>query len=177
MLTITKDHEYYLDNERIPGVNEILMDFGLINNKYIPEGYAERGRAIHRAFSLLLKKELDISSVPDEYLPYLENLLQWVQKYDVKVLSTEEMHFHKFYRYAGTIDLTCEIDGQFWIIDFKTGAKMKHYELQLSAYRDLLMDFEPKIGCLYLKAKTDHEEVEYSDVWNSCLKVWKWKNK
>ena len=90
------------------------------------------------------------------------------------------MLYHSVLGYAGTLDLACDIDGETWVIDLKTGAKMKHYQLQLTAYGLLLQDHldlkhPPKLGCLYIKNKTDHVEVEYNDTWMAALKVWRFK--
>jgi len=78
------------------------------------------------------------------------SLVDWVDSLgDIEVLATETTAFNSKHRYAGTVDLICRIDGQIWIIDFKTSPNIwPSHEIQLSSYRNLgfsLGDFDVKI--------------------------------
>ena len=61
---------------------------------------------------------------------------------------------------GGTIDLVCEINGERWLIDFKTSGDIydNHY-VQLATYAVMWNEAYPderieRIGCLHLRAKT-----------------------
>ena len=180
-MNLTRDnaHIYRIDETVVPGVNEVLQAVGLVNTDFIPNGHAERGKAIHKACALIAEDRIDWDSVPEDYMEYINNYWEWMDKYNPIIISVEKMLYHSLLAYAGTLDLVVEIDGDTWVIDLKTGSKMKQYPLQLTAYGLLLQDhidskFPPRIGCLYIKNKTDHVEVEYDDTWMAALKVYRY---
>ena len=180
-LTIDDQHVYRLDGNVVPGVNEILQDCGLVNTQYIKPVYAERGKALHKACHLLDLGELDWSSVPEEYLPFIENYIAWKQQTGAKILESEVMLYHSILGFAGTLDKIVDIDGEIGVVDLKFGQHMKHYPLQLTAYGYLLMDYKgleekPPIACIHLKDGIKVREHEYSTVFDACLKLWRFKN-
>ena len=71
------------------------------------------------------------------------SLVDWVNTVDIKVLATETTAFNEGHHYAGTVDLICKIDGQIWVIDYKTSPNIwPSHEIQLSSYSWL--DFDLK---------------------------------
>jgi hypothetical protein len=63
--------------------------------------------------------------------------LNWHEKTNPKGILTEQFVFHDLHEYAGTADLICEIDGEPWLIDFKTSKRIDDgYALQLAAYAE-----------------------------------------
>lgn len=88
--------------------------------------------------------------------------------------------------FAGTADLICVINGELWLIDYKTGKPYeKDHELQITAYK-MLWDFtfpeEPieRIGCLYLgdayrtvRGAFNLKEYEYRpEEWKNTVEQW-----
>ena len=66
------------------------------------------------------------------------SLVDWVDTVDIEVLATEITAFNDKEHYAGTVDLICRIDGQIWIIDYKTSPNIwPSHEIQLSSYKHL----------------------------------------
>lgn len=66
----------------------------------------------------------------------VEQFLSWVSIYKVKFLCSEQMIYSKQYKYTGTLDFICEIDGKLYIGDLKTSKGIyNEYFIQTSAYR------------------------------------------
>lgn len=79
------------------------------------------------------------------------------ETYKPEVVATEEHLFSDELKVAGTCDLVCRIDGELWLIDFKTSNMLaKTYDLQLAAYTQAWNEiYEEKIqrqGILWLKS-------------------------
>ena len=76
-----------------------------------------------------------------------------------KVENTEMVLFSKEHRLGGTLDCVCMIEGQRWLIDFKTSnAIHKTHELQLAIYKEMYEQQEglkiDRYGVLWLKSAT-----------------------
>lgn len=68
---------------------------------------------------------------------------KWFDLVKPKVIALETVVFSDQHNYAGTVDFICEIDGETWIIDFKTGQYIwPEYELQVSAYKRTIENAE-----------------------------------
>tara|TARA_R100000808_G_C2153381_1_gene163496 strand:+ start:85 stop:819 length:735 start_codon:yes stop_codon:yes gene_type:complete len=70
----------------------------------------------------------------------------WYKEYKPKVIATEEILYSSainkgrlVYPYAGRCDLVAEIDGEIWMIDFKTAKQISDpaFDIQLSMYKNL----------------------------------------
>jgi len=74
-----------------------------------------------------------------------------------KLLYTEEFTYSDTYKYAGTTDIVAEINGEVWLIDFKTSNSLhKTMDMQLAAYvkaieetKDIKID---RTGILWFKS-------------------------
>ena len=69
------------------------------------------------------------------------------------------MLFRSELKIAGTCDCICEIDGELWVIDFKTSNHLQTvYDLQGAAYAQMYKECFGKeadrIGILWLKSKS-----------------------
>lgn len=111
-----------------------------------------RGSKIHSAIDQLLKtKEVVMEDkfyhsendqleelTPDEYQSVLA-FAEWYKSVNPTIVMNEGVVFSEEDNIAGTVDLVAEINGEPWIIDFKTGkAVYMEYEMQLSAYKKCL---------------------------------------
>lgn len=66
----------------------------------------------------------------------VEQFLSWVSIYNVKFLASEQMVYSKQYRFCGTLDAICTIDGKMYIVDLKTSSGIySEYYMQTAAYR------------------------------------------
>ena len=61
--------------------------------------------------------------------------VEWWETYNPTLLEAEVHLFSDEIKVAGTCDLVCEIDGELWIIDFKTSNHLQTtYDLQTAIY-------------------------------------------
>lgn len=154
-------HTYYVDGEEKPSVTEIAkpISFERLNNlpKHILEKARKRGDAVHEiAEEYLLVGELDFDDIEQDYMPYIEQFIEWVFTYKPKVLYTEYKMFSP--EFAGTCDLICELDGKTIIVDYKTTSAIdrKSLSVQLEGYSRLCELYGIKIDeCWYLHLKKD----------------------
>lgn len=83
----------------------------------------------------------------------------FLEVFKPKIIHAEQQIVSDNLKRGGTIDLICEIDGEKWLIDFKSSnAVYQSYYLQIAAYKEM---YEEKTGekidrwgILWLKSKT-----------------------
>lgn len=127
---------------------------------------AERGSNVHKAIEemLLGKEPVWITDAGyanyalDEWLMILRFADFW-NTYKPRLIASEYHVFSHEHKYAGTIDLVLEINGEIWVVDIKTSNNLHTtYELQTAAYQYAWNEHnEEKVtrtGILWLKAKT-----------------------
>jgi hypothetical protein len=131
---------------------------------------AERGKQVHTAIERYLKGE-EVTWIDDQgYAKYSLEVWQMILKfadfwkrYNPKLVGSEIHVFSDKYKYAGTIDLILEIDGELWIIDIKTSNTLpKVYHYQTAAYATAWNEcFDKPItkrGLLWLKSGARKED-------------------
>jgi hypothetical protein len=63
----------------------------------------------------------------------------WYKETNPRSIENDKVVFSESPLYAGTVDYVCEINGEKWLIDFKTSKEIwPSYELQLAAYKHAL---------------------------------------
>lgn len=100
----------------------------------------ERGSRIHSALELVLERKPVRVDPRDQ--PAVDGARAWLNEKGVKPIEVEAFLIHETLGYGGTCDLIAEIDGEVWLLDWKTSksvadAKGKVYsdlKLQLAAY-------------------------------------------
>ena len=85
--------------------------------------------------------------------------VEWWETYKPTLLETEVHLFSDELKVAGTCDMVCEIDGELWIIDFKTSNHLQiTYDLQTAVYGKCYEECYGKtvdrVGVLWLKSKS-----------------------
>lgn len=100
----------------------------------------------------------------------------WFHEAKPKVIAVETVVYNELY--AGTIDLICEIDGETWIIDFKTSSNVwPSHELQISAYKHAYA--VDKMGILqigYSRNKRGWKLTQIDDkyhLFEAAYEIWK----
>ena len=114
-----------------------------------------------------------------------ENFLKWIDSNKVTFLESEKHLYSKDLFLGGIVDLVCEIDGQVWIVDVKTGSGI-YFEAfwQMGGYELLLkeMGFEkPVTGYIVLNLKKDGTFTERRSISNednkkgflACLDIYR----
>ena len=81
------------------------------------------------------------------------------ETYKPTLIETEVHLFSDELKVAGTCDCICEINGELWVIDFKTSNHLQTtYDLQSAAYaqmyKNALVKTADRIGVLWLKSKS-----------------------
>jgi|21_taG_2_1085346.scaffolds.fasta_scaffold04578_7 hypothetical protein len=131
---------------------------------------SEVGTAVHELIErILLGEEITISSDPLDYVSGrgyyptqstltmirkgLQSFMAFWDNMNPEVESTEEMLFsttqykgNYCFPFAGRCDLTAMIDGERWLLDFKTSKQCKgvfNYGIQLTMYKMLWDDMHP----------------------------------
>jgi hypothetical protein len=83
--------------------------------------------------------------------------VDWWEEYKPTLIETEVHLFSDELKVAGTCDLVCEIDGELWIIDFKTSNHLQTtYDLQAAVYgkcyEECFGKTPQRYGILWLKS-------------------------
>jgi len=154
------------------GFDNWLKTVGM-NAEMIRDQAAEAGSRVHNAIEQLLY------GTEINWQEYSDNLEEWVminkfiEFYDNhvdQVISVEQSIVCDTMRAGGTIDLVCKINGQIWLVDFKTSNALRRtHDMQQAAYVEMwnnnvdqLSKDNPELkgvrieraGILWLKAKT-----------------------
>lgn len=177
-----KSHTYTLNGIGLPSVTTIMKP--LSDSKYLTvrtdvlDNAANKGSIVHNAIENYLK--FGIEDISEEYKPYFLAFLEFLSDKQPTILATETKVYHKFLRYAGTVDLVCIIDGKVYLIDYKTTAVLIKMltKVQLEAYAKALDSHDFKVdtkAILHLKKdgtyKFEEEENNDSESWTvfGCL--------
>lgn len=131
---------------------------------YIVRKAAEEGTLVHEMIEDYLNgkeiKFLDDYGHP-KYDPMVWQMfmrfVEWWEEYNPTLVEAEVHLFSDEYKVAGTCDLVCEIDGELWIIDFKTSNSLQTtYDLQAAIYAQCFEECYGKkparTGILWLKS-------------------------
>ena len=133
--------------------------------EYIVKKAADDGTQVHEMIEEYLNGEEMNFLSPTGSLLYDPNVWQmflkfveWWETYKPTLLETEVHLFSDKLKVAGTCDLVCEIEGELWIVDFKTSNSIQTtYELQTAIYSECYEEcFGKKAdrqGILWLKSK------------------------
>src|SRR3990167_2458855 len=158
------------DDEYRPSLTYVIgcaypMDFGLVQwrgdvgNKRadeIMEETAEDGSYVHQALENIFKgEEIKRADIEARFSPKrslkimrcLQAALDWYNDVQPKILATEYIVWHD--RFAGTVDLKCEIDGKTYILDQKTSKTIHStHKVQIAGYG--MADEADNIAILHL---------------------------
>ena len=154
-----------------------------------------RGTKVHEGVSLLLlgnKLSMDDEltnpetgekeEITLEEWEGLMSFVQWHEEHKPETILNEFVVFNDKDKYAGTVDYVCKINGETWVIDFKTSKDVwPQYEIQIMAYSKCLPDgIKPdKMGILqlnyrrnkYKKWKMTEVKDEF-DLFIAAKRIW-----
>lgn len=149
---------------------EVMHEFGHIQSQS-----QERGRFVHTQAEALCRG--DFASVSADDSGYSQALLSWWNSAMPKVIESEKVVYAHDIKVAGRLDLYCEINGQGWVIDFKSGKNIyKEVGLQLAFYKHGL-NLPVKTGVVLLKESGSfafQETVDTIEDFKYVLEVWRW---
>ena len=172
-----------------------LANQGWDNAEKISSEARKRGSKVHQAVSSLIlgnEVRMDDKFTNDDGLE--EELT--LSEYDC-LLAFRDFHeekkptyvlneyavFNEKPRYAGTLDIICDMDAERWLLDVKTGGIWPSYGSQLSAYKhadSLPEELRPKkMGILQLDVKQNKNKkwrlTEINDeihLFHACREIW-----
>ena len=118
--------------------------------------YGERNN-VKQLERLYQQSEAGISAIEAEYLETITLLEEVIKEYKPTLIEAEIHLFSDELKVAGTCDMVCEINGELWVIDFKTSNHLQTtYDLQTALYAKCFEEcFNKKVdrtGVLWLKS-------------------------
>ena len=142
-----------------------LKDVGH-NAEIILQRAGKEGTQVHEAVEALVKGE-EVTWL-DNYGNAKYSILVWKMiikfhdfwtTYKPTLISSEDFIYSDTHKYAGTMDLVVELEGEKWLLDVKTSNSLyRSYDLQLAAYATALKEAKgikvDRTGILWLKAST-----------------------
>lgn len=128
-------HTYYLDGVRVPSVTQIIKRAGLMQGLdwVNPHGLL-RGQYVACTTEYYDRGELDLETIDDQLLPYLNGWIDFLKKAEPELLGIEELVCNPEYGYAGKLDRRLVLRGEPSILDIKLGQHQPWHGLQTAAY-------------------------------------------
>lgn len=167
------DHAERLLEDRVAGNVDAAVSYLLKSRDAGTDG-RDRGTRIHTAIEGILRRENPIITEVDQ--PAVEGARAWlnqqVSEHGLKVLEVESFVLNPTVGYGGTVDLIAEIDGEVWILDWKSGKTVadrsgkvyREMRLQLAAYSNSEFIGRPADATRYpLPPITRHGIVHVTD--------------
>lgn len=169
-------HTYFLGEERIPSVSEIMKPMTQPTMDSVPpwrlEKARDRGTKVHQIISDYIL--FDIIEVEEDFQPYLNTFVSFLLDNDLHPVYSEFMLTNG--EYAGTVDLVLKNDkNDLLLVDIKvTYAIPKSIGTQLGAYNNLLSYNGCEVSksyCLHMKKDSYvFKEIEPDfDKWKELL--------
>lgn len=162
-------HKYSIMGVDLPSVTTIMKPLSQANYDGIAEDVldkaARRGTAVHNAIENFI--EFGIMDIATEYAGYMHGFREWYQKQKPEPVVTEQKIYHKFLRYAGTVDFISRTEsGLVKLTDFKATAAFNRTlcGVQLEAYYRALESFGIHIdeaSILHLSKDGTFKEIPY----------------
>ncbi len=131
---------------------------------YIVKKSADEGTQVHEMIEEYLNgaelnflNEGGYPQYPPNVWQMFLKFVEWWEEYNPTLIETEVHLFSDTLKVAGTCDLVCEIDGELWIIDFKTSNHLQTtYDLQAAVYgkcyEECFGKTPKRFGILWLKS-------------------------
>lgn len=164
-------HQYFYKGLEVPSVTQIISasNSGALQNipTSILDNASERGVAVHQAIEFYNKYKF--ANISKEYEEYFEAYKKWykAEGFSFIEVKSELKVYHKVFNYAGTIDmLITDTKEENILVDIKTTNElnMKYVSLQLSAYKDALLNQGIKVKEMYVLWLKKDGTYEYKEV-------------
>lgn len=181
------EHSYFYNGVKCPGVTGTLESVGLSDFSMVaPDILAQAqafGTEVHKRCEDNDLDRLDESSLTDLVAMHVMQWNQFLSDMKVTIKEVEKVVFHPAFKYAGTLDRIAEIKGKLYILDIKTGPKMRSHAIQTAAYDGALNHADKrkslKRACVLLTEKgykfEEHKGPEDFSIFLSALAVRNYK--
>jgi hypothetical protein len=174
----------------VPWANKLGLQ-GIEVGKYV-DVLAEIGTIAHEMILCHVKNEkFNTENMPPDLIDKAENsflsYLEWERRHKVEPILCEVPMVSERFQYGGTVDFYGKIDGQYEVVDYKTGkAIWPEHLYQVAAYKELVMEAEMSMqGVRILQIGRAEDEgfsekvigetkVEWQIFWH-CLQLYRLK--
>jgi len=149
------------------------------------------GTAVHILAEAIARKQPVV--VTEAQQPFVDRYVEWLAKHKPKFKNVEFMVYSASHLYGGTADAVVELNGELWLIDYKTGKDAyTDTALQLAAYafadwagkpgdpRKYAIPKVTRFGVLHIRP--DHADlIPYSvtaaeyEAFLACRRLFDWK--
>lgn len=166
-----------LDGAAKPGLEDVYRRMGFEEGDALINDARERGTAVHQAIEDY-NRGVQPMELSEEEGPFYQGYHNWREAAAPIVKHAELYVESRKHRFAGTIDLLAEIDGQLWIIDTKTTSQhKKEHGMQLKAYQQAFYEMEVKRAkALDLGPKTvTRPRMAILKLTDKTQKGWQWR--
>ncbi len=173
--------EWWLNNYTDDVEMQAIMYDGIrYAHKEISKEAQNIGSDVHKWIELHIRSKMDNGHLfveyPDDVKVPMQNFhkwLDWAESRDIEWLGSEKKIYSKLWNYAGTIDALAKINGELYVIDFKTSAKIyKEYYLQVYGYaqavHEMVNDDSNKHYPKGMIVRLDKDESKFQEVAFEC---------
>ena len=163
---------------------------GIDSTKYVDKA-ANVGTLIHALVEgHITGKTVDTSDFTALEIELAQNgfykYLDWEKQHKVEPIFNEKQFVSEKYRYGGTLDFYCKVDGKYTLVDFKSGKGIfnEHF-LQVSGYANLLKENKYRVDQIMIlnigrngDEPFQHREIppttykKYFDMFKALVKVY-----
>ena len=175
-----------------------LAEKGWDESQALKNAAGNRGSKVHQAIEILMNGNTVhmsdqftnhetglIEETSVEEWECIMSFVEWFKETKPEIIAFEQVIENKEVNYAGTMDLKCKIDGEVWVVDFKTSAYIwAEHKLQLSSYKHADGNEDVvKQGILQLNYKLNKKKFKFTeiddkfDLFLSAYKIWEEENK
>ncbi len=139
------EHRYYVNDDERPSVTTVLREAGLYPaTPFSTDKHRNRGSRIHQACELINQDPpaawdpAEWSGTSPELLPPIEAYARFVIEKKFQAAYSEHQVYSQALNVAGTFDVLGKADGEWWLLDVKSGVPPAGAKLQLLLYKLLI---------------------------------------
>lgn len=176
-------HVYRYNGRVVPGVTSVLEPLQFLDGVpwAVLEAAREFGTHVHLACHLYNQDELDIATLDDALVPYLQGWTAFLNETGFVVTASEERVYSKI-GYAGTADAFGDWQNTSWVVDIKSGVVPDTVGAQLAAYQQAAIIRPRRRLCVQLTGNGDyklHEQKDLADfsLFTSALNIYNYRQK
>jgi len=141
-----------VDMKAKPALLKFYANMGYDKAQLISHRSAKEGTLVHEAVEKILLGHSP--TIPKIIAPSVLAFSDFIKKTPIKVFGidhVERLVHSKKYKFAGTLDVLAEIDGDFGVLDIKTSEGIyRDYNIQTAAYFAALKDEFPDLACRWI---------------------------
>jgi len=149
-------HQYLIGDVPVDSVTQLMQKFGIIDTRWYDIQSRIRGSYVHTATQYFDENDLDIESLDDVVLPYVNAYVQFRRDLpSLEYIAIEKGLCDVNNKFAGTFDRLGKIGERIMLIDIKSGTMPKWVNIQLAGYKKLIIanniECPIEFYCLLLK--------------------------